>query len=627
MGFAFRSYHERSWIGVVVGMVAGIFAGAGIGLVLFFVAGYFSMPPVSFLSTWMPIVRRLANPVPLTPTASDDFYAAAFHSAKDISVPASARILLVPHHLIAGREIASLLSSVPAPRRVILLAPDHLGVGRTPVTIGDAPLAFDKTSVNPDSRLSASLALAVSPSSTKDTDAVSRELSVQALMPMLARAWPRASITPILLRIGRDADVRAPLAERIAAILRDDPHALLVATVDFSHDLPANVADFHDALALDVIQSLADLETDQVELDSAGVLAVALKTARTLGLGSVAIHDHTNSIRLAESVLSNEGTSHITASFASGNIRSQETVTALFFGDMMFDREVRNRMSRAPDPLYPFDGIVGKEERMMAGQDLVIGNLEGAIAPAAPPEKENDFAFDTSVSDLLKRVGITAVSQANNHALDQGRAGATLSREALDRAGIVSVGDQVNDDASASLRHLAVRGQDIALLAFNTTDNPLDRDMAQAALASASTSSYRIVFMHWGNEYQAKPSSAQVELAHWLIENGADAVIGSHPHWMQSVEVYRGHPIAYSLGNFIFDQDWSSETQNGLVAGLVLNPSGFKLHLFPISIIKSHPVLLTGTARQSRLDHLAEISDAGLMSQIREGVVDGSGSQ
>lgn len=90
---------------------------------------------------------------------------------------------------------------------------------------------------------------------------------------------------------------------------------------------------------------------------------------------------------------------------------------------------------------------------------------------------------------------------------------------------------------------------------------------------------------------------------------------------MGSVEVYHGHVIAYSLGNLIFDQDWTAETQLGLTVGLVLNEKGSELHLFPIKIIRSQPELLTGDDRQKRLQYLADISDPSLKGQILTGVI------
>jgi poly-gamma-glutamate synthesis protein (capsule biosynthesis protein) len=108
-------------------------------------------------------------------------------------------------------------------------------------------------------------------------------------------------------------------------------------------------------------------------------------------------------------------------------------------------------------------------------------------------------------------------------------------------------------------------------------------------------------------------------LAHWLIDQGADAVVGGHPHWMQSVESYRGRPIAYSLGNFVFDQDWSSETKLGLAIGLILADGRSELKLMPVKIDKSQPSILEGKDREARLGRLADISDKALSAGILEG--------
>ena len=536
---------------------------------------------------------------------------------------------MVPHHLVAAREIAGLFSAVPTPPSTIyLLVPDHFQRGRRAITFLGSDLEVNGLRLSYDRRASEALIADLENTAFVD-DRVIQEIAVNALAPYVGRAFPSSKIVVLAYRICDAShaqsclDARAPLASALASALTRDPKALLIASADFSHYLPAFAADFHDELAEDVLLHLADLEAGRVELDSPDILAVTLKTARELELGSVTIHAHTNSLRILQAKIAQDSTSHFLASFAPGEISSQEKTTLLFVGDMMFDREVRNRMARSKEDLYPFDGIMGQEERFMRGQDLIIGNLEGPISSEhLPPVKENDFAFDPSVAVLLKRVGFTAVSQASNHTLDQGREAASSSRVVLASNNIVAIGDQVHDSVDVALRTFELRGQRVSILAFNTTDNPLDRDLAAQAIATARASSDAVVlFMHWGNEYQAKPSSAQTELAHWLVDQGADAVIGAHPHWMQSIETYRGRPIAYSLGNFIFDQDWSIETQHGLAVGLVLEPSGAALHLFPIRITKSRPTLLTGDDRQARLDRLAEISDASLSESIRAGVV------
>lgn len=557
----------------------------------------------------------------------------AFSSQPAWNVEKGTRVLLVPHHLVAARYIAGLFSAAAIrqkPSTIYLLVPDHFQRGRRAITMLGSDVEANGVRLTRDVRASDALRSDLGDAVASVDDAVlQEELAMQALVPYVARAFPSTKIVALTVRICEASraqsceDARAPLVSALVSALKRDPKALLISSVDFSHYLPAFAADFHDELAQDVIEHLADREADRVELDSADILAVTLNVARELGLGNVVTHAHTNSLRILQSKIAQDSTSHMLASFSPGAISSQEKTTILFVGDMMFDRAVRDRMSVNKNPLFPFDGIVGQEERFMHGQDLVIGNLEGPISSEhRPPVKENDFAFDPSVAALLRRVGFTAVSQANNHTLDQGRDAASSSRAVLASEGIVAFGDQVRDTADDALRMFDVRGKRIGILAFNVTDNPLDRDQAELAITQARDSSDEVVvFIHWGNEYQAKPSSVQIDLAHWFIDQGVDAVVGTHPHWVQSVETYRGRPIAYSLGNFIFDQDWSKETQYGLALGLVLESSGATMHFFPIHIVKSHPVLLMGDERQTRLDLLAEISDPSLAESIRSGVI------
>ncbi len=303
---------------------------------------------------------------------------------------------------------------------------------------------------------------------------------------------------------------------------------------------------------------------------------------------------------------------------------SKDDIKILFLGDIMLDRFVAERSRRAGSQKYPFLKIAGSEDNFFANYDYVVANLEGPVTTrrAAPDKGDVDFMFDLGIAPLLKEIGIHAVSQANNHTLDQGRAGATESRELLTEAGLAVFGDQVLDDADSALTISEINGTKVALLGFNITDNPLDKPATESALKSAyEQARYVIVYLHWGAEYQSTPSMGQIELAHWFIDNGVDAVIGAHPHWMQSVEVYNNRPIIYSLGNFIFDQDWSTETNYGLIVGLNINPDRTEVDLFPIQIKASQPHILEGDARQTRLDRLANISHESLADQIKAGVI------
>jgi predicted class III extradiol MEMO1 family dioxygenase len=646
----------KVWHWALIGISAGILAG-----VLLFVVSRESRVESADMKLWRNsafqqsnnlAIKQSSQGIEMASSASTDLLDSAFANKTSYAVPSGARILLVPHHLVAARQIASLLSSVPKPSRVILITPDHLGVGKGIVTIGNSPIEINGTVIPADAESARRIAASVS-GAVEDTSSVTHELAMQALLPFAAKAWPGAEVVPVLVRGGVTSHESRPsraeprgvtsgseetvqrsnnqtiqqsreaTASAIAAILREDPDALLLASVDFSHYLPAEVADFHDELAKDVISSLADLEVDRVELDNPSVLAIALKTARELGLGNAFVHTHTNSLRILQSKLSSESTSHLLASFSPGWFRAQDTPSILFLGDVMLDRTVRTRMSKAKTEGYPFDLIKGEERRFFEGQDFVVANLEGPVTPTRrPPVKEIDFAFDPSVVPLLKNIGIDAVCQANNHDLDQGRAGAEESKALLEKGGIAAFGDQVKDDAASAMAILESRGKKIALLGFNDSDRPVNREIASQTIKEAkSKADFVVVTVHWGNEYQAEPNARQSSLAHWFVDEGVDAVIGGHPHWMQSVEVYKNRVIAYSLGNFVFDQDWSAETREGLAAGLVLAPDSTQLYLYPVHIEKSQPSLLTGDARRSRLDRLASVSDPGLSESIKAGMI------
>ena len=99
--------------------------------------------------------------------------------------------------------------------------------------------------------------------------------------------------------------------------------------------------------------------------------------------------------------------------------------------------------------------------------------------------------------------------------------------------------------------------------------SPMIEEYVREDVARATADGHIVVpFFHWGVEYVPWPTDEQRRIAHAAIEAGAAAVIGSHPHWVQAIESYQGRPIIYSLGNFVFDQAWSRETMEGMIADL-----------------------------------------------------------
>ncbi|MBI5206776.1 MAG: CapA family protein, partial [Candidatus Firestonebacteria bacterium] len=141
-----------------------------------------------------------------------------------------------------------------------------------------------------------------------------------------------------------------------------------------------------------------------------------------------------------------------------------------------------------------------------------------------------------------------------------------------------------------------------------------------------SRSDFVIVFPHWGVEYEKTPNDDQKNTAKAFIDAGADLIIGTHPHVIQSIETYKNKFIFYSLGNFIFDQYFSESTMEGLSVGILLQKKQNKIqsanYLFPINITKkSQPELAQGKTKEKILKELSEISevDENIKASIRDG--------
>jgi hypothetical protein len=117
---------------------------------------------------------------------------------------------------------------------------------------------------------------------------------------------------------------------------------------------------------------------------------------------------------------------------------------------------------------------------------------------------------------------------------------------------------------------------------------------ADVAKARAAGADLVIVYPHWGTEYDPTPFVNQKKLAEMIIDNGADMVIGNHAHWAAAMEVYKGKPIWYALGNFVFDQTWSEPTMEGITLELTFRGTTLvQVHIHPHIILdKAQPNFL-----------------------------------
>jgi len=293
-------------------------------------------------------------------------------------------------------------------------------------------------------------------------------------------------------------------------------------------------------------------------------------------------------------------------------IASDSSGTLLVAGDIMLGRDVASLITEH-GPSYPFE----KASDTIQSATCAVANLEGPITDLdASPANPMVFHFDPALTAQIATAGFDAVSMANNHARNEGAQGVADTQKNLTDAGI-GFGDAGADDGPTWT--CVAGGKRIVILGLHDVYRKVDLIAATKAIGDARMSADMVIpFMHWGDEYRHDHSAHQSELAHALIDAGADMVIGAHPHVVEGIELYKGKPIFYSLGNFIFDQYFSRDTQEGLALRFNFG-SATSVDLLPLAIPKSQPTFVDGTEKARMLNDLAGWSDAGLKDQILDG--------
>jgi hypothetical protein len=258
--------------------------------------------------------------------------------------------------------------------------------------------------------------------------------------------------------------------------------------------------------------------------------------------------------------------------------------------------------------------------------DLTVVNLECPATDVVDPEPK-PFAFrcDPGALPAARRAGVDVVSQGNNHSYDDGPAGLLDSLSNIRAAGLAPVG--AGSDQADALRAVSVQvnGWTLAVLGIDEVLDPVDEvagpdkpgtaaghDFALALRAvrdAASVSDLVVVTIHWGVELDAAPRRYQVHQAHRMIDAGADVIFGSHPHRIQPMETYRGRPIFYSLGNFVWPR-LTPMTSASAVAAVTVTPGGVMTgRLLPAEIVSDgHPVLVSGPQEPRGKDRLSHDS-------------------
>lgn len=262
--------------------------------------------------------------------------------------------------------------------------------------------------------------------------------------------------------------------------------------------------------------------------------------------------------------------------FLSGNI--------LYVGDIMLARRVETYM-RMYGPQFPF----ASSTAILHSFDSVVGNFEGTIPLVHTQTPELTFRFSVmeAYMDTLLNAGFDTLSLANNHAFDFGEEAYQHTLARCRVSGMVCAGHPY-EVSTSSVTFQEIGSTTLGTLFLHATTEVPPISVLQTYITYAChESDVCVVYVHWGTEYSLNHSAFQEDLAHILIDMGVDAVVGHHPHVVQDIGHYKGKPIFYSLGNFVFDQFFEYEVQVGLGVSLEIKEDELFYTLIPFSSLES----------------------------------------
>ena len=297
------------------------------------------------------------------------------------------------------------------------------------------------------------------------------------------------------------------------------------------------------------------------------------------------VSDNTNQSNSTQTTMTDNSTNN-TQNANSDNTTTTEptkkstTINMALTGDIMCHNTIYNDAFNKQSNTYDFSYIFDDIKYNIQTADIAIGNLETTFAGSSKGYSSYPtFNTPESLAYTLKKVGFDVLSTANNHCYDKGYSGIESTINYLDDADISHTGTFKSEEEQNKILVKNVKGIQIAFLSFtygtngitvpsdkSYSVNLIDKDLIkkQLDLAKKQNPDMICVSMHWGIEYQTTPNSEQKDLADFLFKNGADIIIGNHPHVLQNFEkrkinlddgTSKDGLVIYSLGNLLADQN------------------------------------------------------------------------
>ncbi len=270
----------------------------------------------------------------------------------------------------------------------------------------------------------------------------------------------------------------------------------------------------------------------------------------------------------------------------------QPAITLYAVGDIMLDRGVEYKINKEGDSDFQFPFLKIAEELNKA--DILFGNLEGPISDKGMRVGSiYSFRIKPEAVQALVYAGFDILSLANNHMLDYQRIALEDTMSILKQNSIDYIGAGFDATDANSVKVREVGDTKIGFLAYTNLGPKVWRaskgspglawiDENDFAMIETDIKNIKrtvdvlVVSLHAGTEYSSEPTLFQTSFARACIDAGADLVIGHHPHVVQPIEQYQDGWIAYSLGNFVFDQSFSEQTMQGLLLKVSIKDSKIK---------------------------------------------------
>ena len=294
---------------------------------------------------------------------------------------------------------------------------------------------------------------------------------------------------------------------------------------------------------------------------------------------------------------------------------SDQAVNLMFGGDVALTNSYSDKVGR--DHQWSFSQLPELREA-----DISMVNLEAPFTQQnqALPGKKFNFKAPIENVQVLQNGGIDIVNLANNHTMDYQASGLSDTLATLDKAGIQSVGAGTDLKNARRPIVMEVKGQKVAYLGYYDADlhaatasspgtNPRHNDRVAADIkALRSQVDWIVVNYHWGEELAKYPGDWQIDLARFTVDQGADLVVGHHPHVLQGAEVYKGRPIVYSLGNFIFGGKAVSDYDTAALK-VSLKEKQMKVEFLPVQVRNFQAKVVNGQSGQQILSQITNVSD------------------